>query len=113
MRRLTTPRHEFILDVDPRLWDEFRVTYKQAGKIVLEKCETDSGIRMETINTDSETTYKLWFQLTQEETQQFKPGIKTEVQIRCHYSNGNAYASEIIPLKVSDVLNQEILGDED
>lgn len=111
MKRLTTPTHEFVLDIDPRLWDEFRITYKQGGSIVLEKCETDD-ITFEETSTKP-TKYKIKFRLSQRETALFRPNVKTELQIKCHYPDGTAFASDITTVNVTDVLNQEILGDED
>ena len=93
MKRLTTPTHEFLLEIDPSEWDEFRITYKQAGRIVLERTEAD--------------VYHI------EETGTFQANVKTEIQIRCHYPDGTSFASDIIPMNVAEVLNQEILGDDD
>ena len=109
MKRLTTPTHEFCLEVDPTMWDSFRITYKQCGCIVLEKTEADN-LNMESSDTNPEK-YKIWYQLTQQETKMFKPGVKVEIQIRCHYPDGTVFASDIVGLNVSDVLNQEILGE--
>lgn len=111
MKRLTTPTHEFLFEVDPRDWDAFRITYKQAGKIVLEKSEKDYYQVVET--GSNPIKYKLSYRLTQAETQMFQANIKTEIQIRCHYPDGASFASEVIPLGVAEVLNQEILGDDD
>lgn len=110
MKRLTTPTHEFYLEIDPREWDSYRITYKQAGRIVLEKKETDEHYVEET--GTNPIRYKLWFKLTQPETKMFQANVKTEIQIRCHYADGNSFASDIIPMSVAEVLNQDILGDD-
>lgn len=111
MKRLTTPTHEFLLEIDPSEWDEFRITYKQAGRIVLERTEADV-YHIEETGTNP-IKYKLWYRLTQVETQMFQANVKTEIQIRCHYPDGTSFASDIIPMNVAEVLNQEILGDDD
>jgi len=111
MKRFTTPTHRFVLEVDPRQWDEYRITYRQSGKIILEKTETD-GVNIE-VGTSKPTKYIMSFKLTQEETAMFKPNNKVEMQIRYHYPDGTVDATDIMVANVTDVLNQEILGDED
>lgn len=111
MKRFTTPTHRFVLEIDPRDWDEFRITYRQAGKIVLEKTEEDD-IDI-TVSSSHPTKYTMSFQLTQEETGAFKPNTKVEMQIRYHCPDGTVDATDIMVANVSDVLNQEILGNED
>ena len=111
MKRLTTPTHEFIFEVNPNEWDAFRITYKQAGKIILERTEADNYKIEERQGTNS-IKYKLSYRLSQVETQKFQANVKTEIQIRCHYPDGSSFASDVIPLNVAEVLNQEILGDD-
>lgn len=108
MRRLTTPLHVFTLKIDPREWDEFLITYKQNGTKVLEKSEKDISII--DMTSDEEGTYKLSYRLTQKETKRFAAHSACEIQIRCHYPDGEAMASDIITMKVEDVLNDTILG---
>lgn len=111
MKRFTTPTHRFVLEIDPRQWDEFRITYRQAGKIVLEKTEADQ-IDI-TVGTSKPTRYTMSFKLTQNETAMFSPNTKVEMQIRYHYPDGTVDATDVMTANVTDVLNQEILGDED
>lgn len=112
MRRLTTPTHQFKINgINPAEWDEFRITYSQNGKIVLEKTEND-----DVVITPSDVTpngYIIKYRLSQSDTEAFKPNIRTEMQIRAHYPDGTVIASKIMALAVEDVLNQEFLGDED
>ena len=110
MKRLTTPTHKFVLDIDPREWDEFRITYSQIGTIVLEKTEADK-VSIE-VGSSTPTRYTMTIRLTQAETALFKPNKKVEMQIRCHYPDGSAFASDVMTVNVHDVLNQEMLGDE-
>lgn len=105
MQRLTTPTHSFVLDDNPSNWDEFRITYRQNGRIILEKDDIT-----EMTVTQSGSKYTLSYQLTQEETKKFQPNRKVEVQIRAHYASGKTVASDIFVLMVDDVLNHEILG---
>lgn len=111
MKRFTTPTHKFVLEIDPREWDEFRITYCQNGQPVLEKTETDN-VTIE-VGTSKPTKYAMIVKLTQEETALFKTNCGVEMQIRCHYPDGTVFASDKMNVKVQDVLNQEILGNED
>ena len=120
MRRFTTPTHKFVCEVDPREWDEYRITYCQLGAQILEKTEQDAPTIevVENSGTDCNgnplpTLYIMNFRLTQYETSLFKPNTKVEIQIRAHYPEGTVVASDIMTVAVQDVLNTEILGDED
>jgi len=111
MKRFTTPTHRFVLEIDPRQWDEFRITYRQAGKTILERSETDD-VNIE-VGTTKPTKYTMSFKLTQRETAMFNPNVKVEMQIRYHYPDGTVDATDVMTANVTDVLNTEILGDED
>lgn len=104
MQRVTTPVHEFIIDIDPHEWDEFRITYTQNRRIILEKTQNDP-IAMDAYGEK----YRLYYRLTQEETKRFG-NMQTHVQIRAHYPDGATVASEICMFQVEDVLSHEILG---
>ena len=58
MRLGSTPKHEFTLPFDVSLIDQFKVTYKQNEKIILEKYLEDFDV----------SGNKLYVTLTQEET---------------------------------------------
>ena len=109
MRRITTPTHSFVFTTDPSEFDEFRITYKQNGKIVLEKTEAD--LEDMTI-TQTDDNYTLSFRLTQKETEEFSPNDPARVQVRAHYPDGMTVASDIFGFAVADVFNKEILGNE-
>ena len=114
MKRFTTPTHKIKLALDPSEWEEFRITYSQAGKTVLEKNETDVG-KSVTFLTKEDANGKEYHivkvQLTQSESGLFRPKLNVVVQIRCYYHSGATLASNEMIASVEDVLNQEILGD--
>lgn len=100
MYRATTPTHKFAF---PRDLSEFKtvlVTYKQKGKIVMEKTKGDFTI----------DGNKASFVLTQEEANAFSPGDRTvSVQVRAVDIYGTVAASKIFQVNVKDVLNDEVL----
>jgi len=114
MYRLTTPTHRFVMALDPREWIKFTITYAQDRKVVLEKTETDN-FTVEEFTTrdchgDEIPVYMLSVTLSQEETQKFRTSARrTEAQIRCLYSTGDSFSSQMIPLRVRDVLNNRVL----
>lgn len=105
MQRVTTPTHIFILDIDPREWDIYRITYKQCGNTVLEKTQDDP-----VSITEYGSKFKMEYRLTQEESKGFKAGMTAWVQIRAHYPDGKVVASKKCSFSVDDVFNTEILG---
>lgn len=104
MIRLTTPQHIFTFPQDPAQYEKILVTMWQDGDIVLEKTEAD-------MEFDSESR-KAWYKLTQEETRLFVPNKDVKLQIRVLTAEGDAFASDIMPVKVHDVLNDSILEGE-
>lgn len=98
MVRATTPLQEFTFDVDPSTLSRILITYKQEEEIILQKTENDltfSG------NVAS-------FRMSQDEANSFTPGT-CRVQVRALTSDGEALAGDIESVRVSDVLNDEVL----
>lgn len=100
MRRLTTPEHRFTLQIDPAVIDKIRITYAQAGAIVLTK-ETED------IRLDRNVAM---VKLTQEETKRFEMGKPVMMQVRILTLGGDALASDIIDDVVFDVLDDEVMA---
>lgn len=98
MTRLTTPKHTFTFPIDPSEYDGIRITYTQNGELILQKTEEDMTIEENNV---------AWYKLTQEETGRFKSGIDVKFQAHVKDAAGNVYASEIMTLRVSDVLDGE------
>jgi hypothetical protein len=100
MYRATTPTHRFRF---PRDLSEFRtilITYKQKGKIVMEKSKAELTI-------DGNVAK---YVLSQDEANAFAAGDRSvSVQIRAVDNNGTALASRIFQMNVNDVLNDEVL----
>ena len=105
MIRATTPYHEFVFSENPSEYTKILITYTQEDTIVLEKQKSDLTI---TENPDVEGQYIASFRMTQAEANLFDVGA-VRVQVRILKSNGDAMASEIVTLKIEEVLNDEVL----
>ena len=99
MRLGSTPKHEFTLPLDTSLVDKFKVTYKQNGKIILEKYLEDFDV----------SGNKLFVTLTQEETFLFTEGVNVEVQARVLTVGGDALPSDIRIITAEKCLDREVL----
>lgn len=103
MIRSTTPTHYFKL---PFAYtanvSKVLIVYAQAGEIILSKTEAD-------ITVDPEDGNTILVNLTQVETNLFKPSIPVEIQIRILTLEAKAIASQIYKVPVDDVLNDEVL----
>ena len=105
MTRLTTPRQEFQFDTDPSDFTRIQITYQQDDQNILVKEKNDL-----TIEQTSDTAWTASFTMTQEETALFDPdGDVVRCQTRVLTAAGEALASDIVTIKVKDVLNQEVL----
>lgn len=114
MYRVTTPTHKFIFSEPVSDCRELLVTYSQYGHIMLEKHKSD--FEFETEEVDGDTLYTATVVLTQEETKRFNvklpernEGTFVQCQVRILYDNGTALASDVVNVKLKDVLNEEIL----
>ena len=99
MKLGSTPKHEFALPFDVSLVKEFKVTYKQNGKIILEKYLDDFVIDGNTLSVT----------LTQEETFLFAGGVKIELQARVLTMSGDALSSDIRIIPAERCLDREVL----
>lgn len=111
MIRVTTPKHTFTFGTtNPETeYKTILITYAQNGENVLEKGKDDLTFDTETVG--GETTYVGWFRLTQEETKGFsaKPGATVTIQVRALTQADEALASDKWSVRVTDVLNDEVL----
>lgn len=85
MYRGTTPTNVFRTDVDLENASVLFVSYKQNGKVVLEKSLEDVSIKKTLVTVN----------LTQKETLLFQDGIVT-IQIRAKFPDNTAIASNLI-----------------
>ena len=97
--RGTTPLQQFICDIDLSPAVEVYVTYKQGGKVVIEKSIDDITFG------DMEISFKL----TQEETLKLSTKLYVMVQIRALFPNGEAVKSNEMSASVSDVLKEGVI----
>ena len=95
MIRGTTPRNTFKVNLDLRECDVLYVTYKQAGRTIIEK----------TINDVTITENTVVVKLTQAETLKFASGdVPLSIQIRAGWANGERVASTKIRTTVDGIL---------
>ena len=85
MYRGTTPTNVFRTDVDLENASVLFVSYKQNGKVVLEKSLEDVSVKKTLVTVN----------LTQKETLLFQDGIVT-IQIRAKFPDNTAIASNLI-----------------
>lgn len=91
-RRGSTPTNVFNVNIDLRDATIY-ITYKQNGKIIVEKTGNDIDVEERKLTT----------QLSQEETLRFKAG-PVRIQIRYVKSDGSADASNIIETRAEEIL---------
>ena len=107
MIRATTPLQEFTFETNPAEFSRILITYKQDETIVMEKTQADLSFSSY-IGEDGIIVYIASFRMTQEEANLFEPE-PVRVQVRVLTSDNEALASEITTVRVSDVLDDEVL----
>ncbi|HER9786943.1 TPA: hypothetical protein VM666_000218 [Streptococcus pyogenes] len=95
MHRGTTPINIFRTDVDLTNASVLFITYKQNGKVVLEKTIDDVSIHGEMVEV----------RLSQRETLLFSEGIVT-IQIRAKFQDGSVIASSLIRTNAREILKE-------
>lgn len=93
MYRGTTPTNVFRTDVDLENASVLFVSYKQNGKVVLEKSLEDVSIQKTLVAVN----------LTQKETLLFQDGIVT-IQIRAKFPDNTAIASNLIRTTAEEIV---------
>lgn len=93
MYRGTTPTNVFRTDVDLENASVLFVSYKQNGKVVLEKSLEDVRIKKTLVTVN----------LTQKETLLFQDGIVT-IQIRAKFPDNTAIASNLIRTTAEEIV---------
>lgn len=101
MIRGTTPVLTFDIGMDPHQFVALFVTFEQGNRPVLEKALGDSGLRLE--------EESVVLTLTQQETLKMRHNMPCEVQIRARDAAGNALASNIITVTVSEILKEGVI----
>ena len=95
MHRGTTPTNIFRTDVDLTNASVLFITYKQNGKVILEKTIDDVSIHGEMVEV----------RLSQRETLLFSEGIVT-IQIRAKFQDGSVIASSLIRTNAREILKE-------
>ncbi len=99
MRRLTTPEHRFVLELDQSIIKKIKITYAQEDEIILEKNLDDVKFKENTAI----------IKLSQEETKLFSPDKMVKIQIRVLTTGNDALASDIMNKYIDDVLDDEVI----
>ena len=107
MIRATTPLQEFTFESNPADFARILITYKQDEVIIMEKTQADLSFSS-FIGEDGIIVYVAAFRMTQEEANMFAPE-PVRVQVRVLTSDGEALASDIATMRVTDVLDDEVL----
>ena len=107
MIRATTPLQEFTFETNPADFARILITYKQDEVIVMEKTQSDLSFSSY-IGEDGIIVYVAAFRMTQEEANLFEPD-PVRVQVRVLTADNEALASDITTMKVTDVLDDEVL----
>lgn len=100
MIRGTTPTHIFNIPFDTSLVDEVKITYAQDDEIVLIKGTSDCVLDTNTIKVT----------LSQEDTFLFDHKKNVQVQVRFLTKSGEAFASIVEKVGVSQCLDNEVLA---
>ena len=99
MYRASTPVFYFELGVTAEEVQDFKATFSQYGKTVLEKKKADMTVEN-----------NIWrVQLTQEEANLFKTGY-ANLQVRILNADGDALPTRVYTFGVRSVLNDEVMG---
>lgn len=95
MKRGTTPTNTFTVDVDLTNAKALFITYKQGGRVAVEKRIDDVEITAKTLTVN----------LTQKDTLKFNSG-NVDIQIRARLIGGEALASDIMTVPVEAILKE-------
>lgn len=98
--RYTTPVCYFELDIDPELLKDCRISFAQFGQILFHKMLSDCEIEGNILKC----------RLSEEETGMLSRFLVLKVQIRALFIDGTLDNSNVIKLKVEDVLDNTPFG---
>lgn len=99
MYRGTTPTNIFTSELDLSTADVLYITYKQLGKVLVEKTKSDVTFGDGTITVT----------LTQDDTLKFSEDKYVYVQIRARFADGSAVASNIIETPAQAILKDGVI----
>ena len=97
--RGTTPTHTFENDLDISIIKELYITYKQNNRTIVEKTKDNCTITNGIISV----------KLSQSDTLKLSAKYDCDIQIRVKTTEENAPVSEIVTVKVVDVLKDGVI----
>ena len=100
MIRGTTPKHRFHLPFAAESLAALRVSYAQRGEVLAERTLAECDVMEDVITVT----------LTQKETLSFVAGERVQIQVRALTQKGEAFASRILRVGVTDCLCEEVLA---
>ena len=106
MFRGTTPVHTFTVPFPPDSIQEVYVTYEQGGETIVEK--SIHSVDIVPIEDDEESA-QIVTHLTQQNTLAFDEG-DVRIQLRVLDKDSEAYASNIVRVKSSQILKDGVIG---
>lgn len=99
MIRGTTPTLEFVLPFETDLIEEAFITLSQKKQVVIDKPISECQCNGDTVIV----------RLSQEETLLLNCECTTEIQLRVRTKNGDALASQIIPVSTGRILKDGVV----
>lgn len=99
MRRGTTPTHKFKVPIDLTEAAEVYMTYKQEGRVKVEK----------TIEEMTITEEEITLELSQTDTLAFSTVADVEIQCRARFRDGSAVASCVKKIPVCKILKEGVI----
>lgn len=99
MRRGTTPKHTFKSKIDLRDAEVIYMTYKQKGKVIVERSKEQMDVFED----------KIEIHLTQQETLAFSTIGDVEIQCRARFPDTDAIASNIIECPALKILKEGVI----
>ena len=98
-----TKEHSFRIPFDIALAKKLRISYKQEGRLILEKNLKDVNLLGDDL---------IYYELSEKDTLKFKADIIVTVQMRVELEGKRVITSEIFPVEVVDIIDDRELSDE-
>lgn len=97
----TTPTHIFNLPRNIKV-EDFRITYEQGGKVVLQKEKNDENCEIDHINV---VTVKL----SQKDSLQFASNATVRIQLKVKTTGGDVLVSNLIKKPTNILLDKGVI----
>lgn len=95
----TTPKHNFILPCGVNEIQKVEITYKQNGKVILQKHTEDCTLQDNVVG----------LKLTQEDTLAFDDKCNVKIRMRAKTISGDVIGSDAISVSCDECFSDEVL----